>query len=50
MRRERTENGAERTVKFSTALPNWPKACQKLDEALLKTPFFHMQKLCAASE
>ena len=38
--RERTENGAERTAKFSTALPNWPKACQELDEALLKTPFF----------
>jgi hypothetical protein len=34
------KNGAERTAKFSTALPNWPKACRELDEALLKTPFF----------
>ena len=38
--RERTKNGAERTAKFSTALPNWPKACRELDEALLKTLFF----------
>lgn len=38
--RERTKNGIERSVKFSTALPNWPKACQELDGALLKTPFF----------
>lgn len=38
--RERTKNGAERTAKFSTALPNWPKAYRELDEALSKTPFF----------
>lgn len=38
--RERTKNGAERTAKFSTALPNWPKTCRELDEVLLKTPFF----------
>ena len=31
-------------------VPNWPKACRELDEVLLKTPFFRMQKLCAASE
>lgn len=48
--RERAKNGAERTAKFSTALPNWPKACRELDEVLLKTPFFLMQKLCATSE
>lgn len=38
--RERTEKGAERTVKFSTAFPNWPKACQELDGVLLKTRYF----------
>ena len=48
--RERTKNGIERSVKFSTALPNWPKACQELDRALLKTPFSLVRELCAASE